>query len=91
MFIYVFSGARVLFLTKKIYALYKVDISANTIDINVFEMIYDTAGGSCKRRQLYSDGIISSHLYCQVSLRVIIPTTLEKEWRLKIVPSWEGF
>jgi hypothetical protein len=36
MFISVFSGARILFLTQKIYALYKVDMSANTIDINVF-------------------------------------------------------
>jgi len=36
MLIDVFSGARTSFLTKKIYALYKVDISANTIDINVF-------------------------------------------------------
>jgi hypothetical protein len=50
---HVFSGARTLFLTKKIHALYKVVISANTIDINVFEMIYNTAGGSCKRHQLY--------------------------------------
>jgi hypothetical protein len=52
MFIHVFSGARILFLTKKIYALYKVDMSANTIDINVFQVIYNTAVGSCKRRQL---------------------------------------
>jgi hypothetical protein len=50
---HVFSGARTLFLAKKIYAFYKVVISANTIDINVFEMIYNTAGGSCKRHQLY--------------------------------------
>jgi hypothetical protein len=33
---FVFSGARILILTKKMYALYKVDISANTIVINVF-------------------------------------------------------
>jgi hypothetical protein len=51
--IHVFSGARTFFLTKKIYALYKVNINANTIDKYVFEPIYNTAEGSCKRRQLY--------------------------------------
>jgi len=60
MFIYVFSGARTLFLTKKIYSLYKVDVSANTIDIHVFRMIYNTAAGICKRRQLYQPQ--SSHI-----------------------------
>jgi hypothetical protein len=49
-----FSGARTLILTKKIYALYKFNTSADTIDKYVFELIYNTAGGSCKRRQLQS-------------------------------------
>lgn len=48
-----FSGARTLILTKKIYALYKVNTSADAIDKYVFELIYNTAGGSCKRRQMY--------------------------------------
>jgi len=50
--IYVFFGARMLFLTKKIYALYKVNTSADTIDKYVFKLIYNTPRGSCKRRQL---------------------------------------
>jgi hypothetical protein len=50
---YVFFGSRTLFLTRKIYALYKVNTSADTIDKSVFELIYNTAGGSCKSRQLY--------------------------------------
>jgi hypothetical protein len=54
----VFTGAKILFFTKKIYALYEVDISASTIDINVFQMIYNTAVGSCKRRQLYCSQLV---------------------------------
>lgn len=59
---HVFSGARTLCLTKKIYALYKVIISANTIDINVFEMIYTTAGGSCKRHRMYLQAPLRANL-----------------------------
>jgi hypothetical protein len=51
---HVLSGDRTLFLTKNMYALYKVIISAKTIDISGFKMIYNTAGGSCKRHQLCS-------------------------------------
>jgi hypothetical protein len=49
-----FSGAKTLFPTKKTYARYKFNTSAKIFDINVFNMIYNTAGGSCKRRQLYT-------------------------------------
>jgi hypothetical protein len=41
--IYVFSGIGTLVRTKRMNALYKVNISTNTIDITILGMIYTTA------------------------------------------------